>query len=169
MEIRDKLAISPELIAHLMEWSYKATTFYWTMEELLHDYRMARIGERTTNILGSTRNILGTKDNMDNSISKSACCLSRFGMLIWEITSHEIPFPDKTIDEVYTMLKDSDTLPPPIIFGTQESIVKDSNVGMSYWRFGIHGCCAQEMLASATESRKAFAETGDDTNVEDRV
>ncbi|CAG8509328.1 3516_t:CDS:2 [Paraglomus occultum] len=100
-------------------------------------------------------------------------------MPIWEIISHEIPFPHKTIDEVYTMLKDSDTLPPPIIFGTPGK----HNTGQSRnWMKREGSQCRNRLLeiwdtlmlcsrdvGIRHESRKAFAETGDDTNAEDRV
>src|SRR5438128_6732949 len=45
-------------------------------------------------------------------------------MLMWEISSHQIPFADKSISDVYTMLKDSiglkdkDAPRPPILAGT---------------------------------------------------
>ncbi|CAG8513172.1 7444_t:CDS:2 [Paraglomus occultum] len=49
-----------------------------------------------------------------------------FGMLLWELTSHEVPFSDKSLGEVYTLLKNSDAVKeqdaprPPIVPGTPE-------------------------------------------------
>ncbi|CAG8508923.1 6157_t:CDS:2 [Paraglomus brasilianum] len=60
-----------------------------------------------------------------------------FGMLMWEITSHEIPFPDKSIVEVYTLLKNSDGFNdqdaprPPIVPGTPE---KYASIMQKCWR-----------------------------------
>ncbi|CAG8579522.1 10892_t:CDS:2 [Paraglomus occultum] len=60
-----------------------------------------------------------------------------FGMLMWEISSHKIPFTDKTVGEVYTLLKDSakfkdkDAPRPPIIPGTPK---KYENIMKRCWR-----------------------------------
>ena len=49
---------------------------------------------------------------------------------MWEISSHKIPFTDKTVGEVYTLLrnsakfKDKDAPRPPIIDGTPKKYVK---------------------------------------------
>src|SRR6185369_7037194 len=57
-------------------------------------------------------------------------------MLMWEITSHEIPFSDKSIGEVYTLLKNSDggakDYPrPSMISGTPE---KYASIMQKCWR-----------------------------------
>ncbi|CAG8474122.1 5888_t:CDS:2 [Paraglomus brasilianum] len=60
-----------------------------------------------------------------------------FGMLMWAITSHEIPFPDKSIVEVYTLLKnsvrfkDQDAPRPPVVPGTPENY---TSIMQKCWR-----------------------------------
>ncbi|CAG8549302.1 9088_t:CDS:2 [Paraglomus occultum] len=107
----------------------------------LANYHRARgIKDITTSVAEETDGVrwLCPEKTKDGTLpySMSADVYS-FGMLMWEITSHEIPFSDKTIGEVFMMLKtsvglkDADAPRPPIVPGTPE---KYASVMQKCWR-----------------------------------
>ncbi|CAG8578372.1 1727_t:CDS:2 [Paraglomus occultum] len=107
----------------------------------LANYHRARgIKDITTSVAEETDGVrwLCPEKTRDGTLPYSTSAdVYSFGMLMWEITSHEIPFSDKTIGEVFMMLKtsvglkDADAPRPPIVPGTPE---KYASVMQKCWR-----------------------------------
>ncbi|CAG8532262.1 10152_t:CDS:2 [Paraglomus occultum] len=97
----------------------------------LANYHLARgMEDKTTSVGGVTDSVrwLCPEKVREGTLpySKSADVYS-FGMLMWEISSHDVPFSEKNINEVYASIKNSDerNAPrPPIVPGTPGKYAK---------------------------------------------
>ncbi|CAG8667885.1 1900_t:CDS:2, partial [Paraglomus occultum] len=100
----------------------------------LANYHRARgMKDITTSVADETDGVrwLCPEKVMDSNLSYSKeADVYSFGMLMWEISSHEIPFVDKTVGGVYTLLRhsanleDKDAPRPPIVSGTPKKYGK---------------------------------------------